>query len=98
MVAEGAIRYRILMDEWPFCQGNNDCFPTVVVGYFPYRLAAAPIEGPALARSCGFMIGRNETLALNARNHGSATAGISDVSFISNTMEPDRWPSSSAKK
>src|SRR5512134_2098109 len=64
--------------------------------YFPYCLAALLIDGPALARSCGFMIGRNESFALNARNQGSATAGISDVSFRSNTMEPDRWPLSSA--
>jgi hypothetical protein len=66
--------------------------------YFPYCLAALPIAGPALARSFGSMIGRNETFALKARNQGSATAGICDVSFMSNTMEPDRWPLSSAKK
>jgi hypothetical protein len=35
---------------------------------------------------------------LNARNQGSATAGICDGSFMSNTMEHDRWPLSSAKK
>jgi hypothetical protein len=72
--------------------------PVVALIYFPYCLAALPIAGPALARSCGFMIGRKETLALNARNQGSATAGICDVSFMSNTMDPDRWPLSSAKK
>src|SRR5262252_5195486 len=44
------------------------------------------------------MTGRNETFALNARNQGSAKAGISDVSFMSNTIEPDRLPLSSAKK
>ena len=41
---------------------------------------------------------KNDTFALNARNHGSAIAGISDVSFISNTIDPDRLPLSSAKK
>src|SRR6266567_4637717 len=60
--------------------------------YFPYCWAALAIDGPAVARSCGFMIGRKETFALKARNQGSATAGICDVSFMSNTMEPDRWP------
>ena len=34
--------------------------------YFPYCLTALPIDGPAAARSCGFMIGRKETFALNA--------------------------------
>src|SRR5438128_1559063 len=67
-------------------------------GYFPYCLAACPIDGPAVARSCEFMTGRSETFAPNARNHGSATDGICDASFMSNTMDPDRWPSSSAKK
>src|SRR5437667_11119646 len=41
---------------------------TVVAAYFPYCLAALPIDGPALARSFGFMIGRNYTLVLNVRN------------------------------
>src|SRR5258708_24665623 len=70
----------------------------IAVLYFPYCATALPIDGAALARSCGFIIGRNETFALKARNQGSATAGISDESFISNTIEPDRWPLSSAKK
>jgi hypothetical protein len=55
--------------------------------YFPYFSTALVIEGTAVARSCGFMIGRKETFALNARNQGSATAGICDVSFMSNTMD-----------
>src|SRR5215472_4390838 len=44
------------------------------------------------------MTGLNDTCALRARNQGSATAGISDGSFRSKTMEPDLWPLSSAKK
>src|SRR5215467_8682125 len=44
------------------------------------------------------MTGLNDTCALKARNQGSATAGISDGSFRSKTMEPDLWPLSSAKK
>ena len=44
------------------------------------------------------MTGLNDTCALKARNHGSATAGISEGSFRSKTMEPDLWPLSSAKK
>ena len=43
-------------------------------------------------------MGRKETFALKARNQGSAIAGICEVSFMSNTMEPDRCPSSSVKK
>jgi hypothetical protein len=31
--------------------------------------------------------------ALNARNHGSAIAGISEASCISRKMYPARWPS-----
>src|SRR5581483_3888912 len=58
--------------------------------YFPYSLAALPIDVLALARSCGFMIGRKDTFALNARNQGSAIEGICDVSFMSNTIEADR--------
>ena len=45
---------------------------------------------PALPAARGFMTGRKEILVLNARNQGSATAGICDESCISNTMEPDR--------
>ena len=66
--------------------------------YFPYRPAASVIDGPPLARSSGFITGLNDTFALKARNQGSAIAGISDASFMSNTMEPERWPLSSAKK
>ena len=44
------------------------------------------------------MTGRKEIFALNARNHGSAMAGICNESFMSNTMEPDRWPLSSGKE
>ena len=73
-------------------------FANCSCGYFPYFLTALPIDGPALPRSSGVMTGRSETFALKARNQGSATAGICDVSFMSNTMEPDRWPLSSAKK
>jgi hypothetical protein len=32
--------------------------------------AARLIDGPAFARSCGLIIGRKETFALNAGNHG----------------------------
>src|SRR6266699_812057 len=32
--------------------------------HFPYWWAALPIDGPAVARSCEFMIGRKETFAL----------------------------------
>jgi hypothetical protein len=52
----------------------------------------------ALAKSCGFTIGRTDTFALKARNQGSEIAGNSDVSFMSNTIVPDRLPLSSAKK
>jgi len=44
------------------------------------------------------MTGRNESVALNARNQGSAMAGICELSCMSNTIEPDRLPLSSAKK
>ena len=37
-------------------------------------------------------------LGVECGNHGSAIAGICDESFMSNTMEPDRWPLSSGKK
>src|SRR5690349_325264 len=66
--------------------------------YLPYCLTELSIAGPALARSCGFMTGRNQTFALKARNQGSATAGISEGSCMSKTIAPERWPSSSAKK
>ena len=79
--------------------GQADCSSATAPSvYFPYCCPALAIDGPAVARSCGFMTGRKETFALNARNHGSATAGICDESFMSNTMEPDRLPLSSAKK
>src|SRR5579859_4270073 len=66
--------------------------------YFSYLFTALPIDGPALARSSGFMTGLKETFAPKARNQGSAIAGICDVSFISKTIEADRLPLSSAKK
>src|SRR5260370_39746542 len=52
---------------------------------------------PAFARSFAFIAGRTVSLALNARNHGSAIAGNSDDSFMSKKMYPVRSPLSSAK-
>src|ERR1700688_3642268 len=52
---------------------------------------------PASARSCAFMAGRTVSLALKARNHGSAIAGNCDDSFMSKNMYPVRSPLSSAK-
>ncbi len=72
--------------------------PDACYDLFPYWPAALPIDGPALAKSCGLIIGRNDTFALNARNQGSASAGISDESVMSKIIEADRWPLSSAKK
>ena len=40
--------------------------------HLPYFLAAFSIAGSALARSSGSITGWNSTLALNAKNHGSA--------------------------
>ena len=39
-----------------------------------------------MARSCGFITGRKEIFALNARNHGSAIAGICDE-FLEKALE-----------
>src|SRR3954471_13534465 len=88
----GAMRYTRFFDLNSFRavrQYDDRAVIGIIAAYFPYCSAALLIEGPALTRSCGFMIGRNETFALTARNPGSAIAGISDEPFISNTMEPD---------
>src|SRR6202165_4485722 len=53
--------------------------------------------GPAFARSSGRIAGKNSTLALAARNHGSARAGICDASVISTIRMPPRFPSSAMK-
>src|SRR6266567_2025691 len=62
-----------------------------------YFLTASSIPGPAFARSAGAMAGCISMLALNARNHGSAIAGICDTSCISKTMNPVLIPSQSQK-
>jgi hypothetical protein len=55
------------------------------------------MPGAAFFRSSRFMAGWNSISASNARNHGSATAGIGEVSFRSKTMNPVLFPLSAAK-
>jgi len=62
-----------------------------------YPFAARSRLGPAFARSCEFIAGCTVTRALNARNHGSATAGNSEESFMSKTINPPRSPFSATK-
>src|SRR6185295_1058392 len=49
------------------------------------------------ARSWAFIAGRTVSLALKARNHGSAIAGSCEDSFMSKNIYPVRSPLSSAK-
>jgi hypothetical protein len=65
---------------------------------FPYFLTACSIPEPAAARSCGVMAGVMVSLALKARNHGSAMEGICEVSFLSKMTKPQRSPNSLAMK
>src|SRR5882672_11416154 len=44
------------------CQDESR--PLMLHYHFPYCRAALAIDGPAVARSCGFMTGRNVTCAL----------------------------------
>src|SRR6266699_5982061 len=62
-----------------------------------YFLTAFSMPGPAFFRSSRFIAGWNSICALKARNHGSATAGIWEVSFRSKKMKPVLLPFSSAK-
>jgi hypothetical protein len=55
-----------------------------------YFFTAASMLGLAFARSSGRMAGKNSTLALAARNQGSAMAGISDTSATSTIRMPPR--------
>ncbi len=67
------------------------------VAALPYPFTAFSIPEPAIARSFEFMAGRTVSLALKARNHGSAMAGNSEESFMSKNMYPVRSPLSSEK-
>src|SRR5438874_2658216 len=55
------------------------------------------MPGPASFRSSRFIAGCNSICALKARNHGSATAGIWEVSFRSKKMKPVLLPFSLPK-
>src|SRR5947199_10796828 len=67
------------------------------VAALPYPFTAFSIPEPAFAKSFAFIAGRTVSLALKARNHGSAMAGNSEESFISKNMYPVRSPLSSEK-
>ena len=78
--------------------GNAAVFRRVrIPTSLPYVFTARSMAAPAVARSCGFIAGRTVSAALNARNHGSATAGNWDDSFMSKNMYPVRSPLSSEK-
>jgi len=51
------------------------------VAVLPNAFSARSIPGAASAKSCTFIAGRTVSLALNARNQGSAIAGNSEASF-----------------
>ncbi len=63
----------------------------------PKLSTALSIPGWDFARSSRFMTALISTLASNARNHGSATAGISEVSVMSKKIRPVLFPSNSVK-
>src|SRR5215472_15454129 len=62
-----------------------------------YFLAARSMLEPALLRSLGTITAWNSTSALNARNQGSATAGIWEASCMSKMINAVRLPWSSVK-
>src|ERR1039457_4475403 len=52
------------------------------MGYFPHFCAAAPMAGPAFARSSSFITGQTSISACSHKNKGSAFAASSDASSI----------------
>src|SRR4029434_3691676 len=91
------VSIRVYFEELQGQGSGHPLAPGYAVAALPYPLTAFSIPEPAFARSFEFMAGRTVSLALKARNHGSAIAGNSDESFRSKKKEPVRSPLSSVE-